>query len=135
MATESPNSTRRGTLRFLVPVVLLLLLAGAGVSWVGTRGQRATDRPPTSEPPQSAGPVVSIELPHEGLELPSGPHRDRFQDSCTLCHSPRLALTQPPFPEKQWTEVVHKMVVTYGAPLDPQEEHEVVAYLTAVHGK
>jgi uncharacterized protein len=61
--------------------------------------------------------------------------RDRFQQSCTLCHSPQLALTQPPFLEKQWSEIVHKMVATYGALLDPQDEREVVAYLTAVHGK
>jgi hypothetical protein len=135
MATESPNAAGWRTRRFLVPVVLLLLVAGAGVSWVGTRGQRPADRPLASEPQQSAGPIVSIEMPHENLELPPGPHRDRFQDSCTLCHSPRLPLTQPPFPEKEWAEIVHKMVATYGAPLDSQEEHEVVAYLTAVHGK
>jgi hypothetical protein len=138
MATENPNAAGRGKRRFLVPVVLLLLVAGAWVSWVGTRGQQAPDRDGEAraeQSPQSAGPVVSIELPHANLELPPGPHRDRFQVSCTLCHSPRLPLTQPPFPEKQWAEVVHKMVATYGAPLDPEEEREVVAYLTAVRGE
>ena len=135
MATESPGPARRGTLRFLVLVVLLLLVAGAWVSWIGTRGQGAAERAPAEQSLQSAGPVVSIELPHANLELPPGPHRDRFQVSCTVCHSPRLALTQPPFPEKQWAEVVHKMVATYGAPLGPEEEREVVGYLTAVHGK
>jgi len=138
MATERPNAARRGTRRFLVPVVLLLLGAGAWVSWVGTRGQGAPDREdeaPAEPSLQSAGPVVSIELPHADLELPPGPNRDRFQVSCTLCHSPRLPLTQPPFAEKQWAEVVHKMVATYGAPMDAEEEREVVTYLTAVHGK
>jgi hypothetical protein len=137
MATESPNPASRHTRRFLVPVVVLLLVAGAWVSWIGTRGQGAAQREGevAAEPSvQSAGPIVSIELPHANLELPHGPHRDRFQVSCTLCHSPRLPLTQPPFPEKEWAEIVHKMVVTYGAPLDPEEEREVVAYLTAVHG-
>jgi hypothetical protein len=135
MATESPNLAGQRTRRFLVPVVMLLLVAGAGVSWVGTRGQQPADRQFASEPQQSAGPIVSIQMPHENLELPPGPHRDRFQESCILCHSPRLALTQPPFAEKQWAEIVHKMVETYGAPLEPQDEREVVAYLTAVHGK
>ena len=138
MASERPNGTGRGRRRLLVPVVLLLLVAGAWVSWVGTRGQGAADREgeAQAEPAlQSAGPVVSIELPHANLELPPGPHRDRFQVSCTLCHSPRLPLTQPPFSEKEWAETVHKMVATYGAPLDAEEEREVVAYLTAVLGR
>jgi hypothetical protein len=138
MATASPNAVVRGRRRFLVPLVLLLLGAGVWVSWVGTRGQGPAEREgeASAEPSlQSAGPVVSIELPHANLELPPGPHRDRFQDSCTICHSPRLPLTQPPFPEKEWAEIVHKMVATYGAPLDAAEEREVVTYLTAVHGK
>jgi hypothetical protein len=55
--------------------------------------------------------------------------------ACTLCHSPRLAFTQPGFPEKKWGEVVHKMVAVYGAPISPGEERKIAAYLTAVHGE
>jgi hypothetical protein len=44
-------------------------------------------------------------------------------------------LNQPAFPRKTWTAEVHKMVKGYGAPIDPQQEREIVDYLVAWHGK
>jgi hypothetical protein len=41
----------------------------------------------------------------------------------------------PPFPEKQWAEVVHKMVATYGAPIEKMQETEIVQYLQTIRGK
>jgi hypothetical protein len=38
-------------------------------------------------------------------------------------------MTQPTLSRKQWEAVVHKMVKTYGAPISPAEEGEVVEYL------
>jgi hypothetical protein len=134
MATEGSTTVGHRTFPILLVVVVLLLAAGAWVSWLGTRGQTYTDAQPAVEPPHPAGPIVRIELPHEDMELPPGPHRERFQVACTICHSPRLAFTQPHFPEKKWAEVVHKMVAVYGAPISPQEEREIAGYLTAVHG-
>jgi hypothetical protein len=43
-------------------------------------------------------------------------------------------LTQPRLSEKKWGEVVHKMVAVYGAPITPEEERAVVAYLIAIRG-
>jgi hypothetical protein len=134
MASGSTTESRRG-LPVLVGVVVLLLAAGAWVSWLGTRGGGSPMAEPVGEAPQPAGPVVRIELPHPDLALPPGPHRERFTVACTVCHSPRLAFTQPGFPEKKWAEIVHKMVAVYGAPITASEEGEIVSYLGTVHGK
>jgi len=74
-------------------------------------------------------------LPHDEPELPSGPHQRTFVASCTICHSTRLVLTQPPFPRKEWAELVHTMVKAYGAPITPEVEGQIVDYLTTVRGK
>ncbi|HKM55497.1 MAG TPA: hypothetical protein VJY33_18985, partial [Isosphaeraceae bacterium] len=71
----------------------------------------------------------------EPPRVPDGPNRAQFTAYCRLCHSPRLALTQPLLTEKKWGEVVHKMVVVYGAPVPPKQERDIVAYLTAVRGR
>jgi hypothetical protein len=134
MATEAQTASG-STLRFLGPLVVLLFIGGAWVSWLGTRGQGAAAPAAPDVPSRSASPIVQIELPVAELEAPPGPHRERFQVACTLCHSPRLAFTQPGFTEKKWTEIVHKMVAVYGAPVSASEEREIVAYLTAVHGE
>jgi hypothetical protein len=80
-------------------------------------------------------PVYHIDLPYEEPYVPPGPNHQQFTALCRLCHSPRLALNQPLLTEKKWGEVVHKMVAVYGAPLTPTQERDVVAYLTAVHGR
>jgi hypothetical protein len=134
MTTEGSTTAQSRTFPILLVAVVVLFVAGGWVSWLGTRGQAYSDTEPAAETPRPARPVVRIELPYEEMELPLGPHRERFQVACTVCHSPRLALTQPLFPEKKWAEVVHKMVAVYGAPISPQEEREITGYLAAVHG-
>jgi len=66
--------------------------------------------------------------------LPAGLHRDVFDVNCIACHSTRLVMTQPNFPEKTWAESVHKMVDKYGAQLTPEMEKQIVQYLVAVKG-
>jgi len=66
--------------------------------------------------------------------IPMGKHRDEFLNNCIACHSSRLTMTQPSFPQTKWTEVVHKMVATYGAKIEPAVEVEIVKYLTEVKG-
>jgi hypothetical protein len=78
--------------------------------------------------------LYAITLPDAAPELPDGPNQQEFQALCRLCHSTRLVLTQPRFPEKKWAEIVHKMVVVYGAPLDSEQEQAIVAYLVTIRG-
>jgi len=80
------------------------------------------------------GPVYSILLPYEEPNVPAGPNQEQFKALCRLCHSPRLALTQPRFSEKKWAEIVHKMVAVYGAQIPPEQERAVVVYLNAIRG-
>jgi hypothetical protein len=84
--------------------------------------------------PVPHGPVYTITLPDAAPTLPPGPHQPQFQAVCRLCHSPRLVLTQPRFPEKKWAEIVHKMVTVYHAPIQPEQERDIVSYLVAIRG-
>jgi hypothetical protein len=44
-------------------------------------------------------------------------------------------MTQPSCTREKWVEVVHKMVKTYGAPIAPETETQIVDYLSTVRGK
>jgi hypothetical protein len=122
----------------LVALVAALFLVGGLLSYAGIQYQ------PLSGPerPMAGGvasdvagdAVVRIDLPFDDCPNPPGPHRDRFEANCKVCHSARLVFTQPRLPEKKWQDVVRKMVAAYGAPLSPDEEREIVSYLLAVHG-
>jgi cytochrome c5 len=128
-ASDRPHHAQR------VAIVLTLLVGAiaTAVAYLGTReSTRASVSPPA---PSAALPVETIVLPDDEPELPAGPQQRTFVTSCTICHSTRLVMTQPPFPPKQWAEVVHKMVKNYGAPITPEAEGQIVEYLAAVRGK
>jgi hypothetical protein len=118
--------------------IVLTVLVGAiatAIAYLGTReSSQATMSPPVASADTTRS-VETIVLPHDEPELPSGPHQRTFVVSCTICHSTRLVMTQPPFPQEQWAEVVHKMVKSYGAPITPESERQIVDYLAAVRGK
>ena len=119
-----------------VSVVLtaFLLPAAALVCYWGLR-DGLTTTPAAPVPPATAYVRTgdAIVLPHDEPDPPPGPHRETFQTSCTVCHSTRLPLTQPPFPGKTWAEIVEKMVKSYGAPISPPDQAGIVEYLTATH--
>jgi hypothetical protein len=93
---------------------------------------------PPGEPVARAVPAEAYNDPNDLTPrepvLPPGPHQDEFLNNCTACHSTRLTLTQPVFPKAKWTEVVHKMVATYGAKITPEVEEQIAQYLVAVKG-
>ena len=119
---------------FAVLLTAFLLPAAALVCWWGLQGGLTTT-PAAPVPPATPGArtVDAIDMPHDEPDPPAGPHREAFQTSCTVCHSTRLVETQPPFPEKTWTEIVEKMVKAYGAPIPPPDQADIVQYLTATH--
>jgi hypothetical protein len=132
---ESPRRTQ--------PVVIgLTVIVGAiatVVAYLATRGnpQAPATPPPPITAPSDDLPVQTILLPHDEPDLPLGPHRETFIRYCTLCHSTRLVLTQPPFPKAKWEEIVQKMInpKVYGAPIPAREKPRIVEYLVAIRGK
>ncbi len=131
-----PNDPPRRPQRVAILLTVLVGAIATAVAYLGTReNPQAPVSPPDIAVAANTLPQQTIVLPHEEPELPPGPHQRTFVASCTVCHSTRLVMTQPPFARKKWTEVVHKMVKTYGAPIDPAAEGQVVDYLVAVRGK
>lgn len=126
--SDNPSQSRRVA---IVLTVIVGLLASA-VAYLGTRNPPMPASP--SAPVDAKLPVQMILLPHEEVELPPGPHQRAFATACTICHSPRLVMTQPPLSRKQWTAVVQKMVKTYGAPITPDAEEQITDYLTTIRG-
>jgi hypothetical protein len=117
-----------------VVLTVVFVLAGSVFAWFVIKAEPIPSAPlPAAAVSDSS--IVAITLPHAEPDLPPGPHRDTFQVSCTICHSTQLVLNQPPFPDKKWIEVVQKMVVTYGAPIEKNQEAEIVEYLHSIRGK
>jgi mono/diheme cytochrome c family protein len=118
--------------------IVLTVLVGVIATAVAYLGTREGTQAPVSPPAAPAGatlPLETVVLPHDEPDLPPGPYQRTFATSCTICHSTRLVMTQPPFPRKTWEEEVHKMVKTYGAPINPDEEEQIVDYLMTVRGE
>jgi hypothetical protein len=122
--------------RVAVALTVVVGLVATAIAILGTRGN--TQAPPTPAPAAATpSPVDVIALPHDAPDLPPGPHQRTFVRYCTLCHSARLVLTQPPFPKAKWEELVQKMInpKVYGAPIPAAEAPEIVEYLVAIRGK
>jgi hypothetical protein len=124
---QAAGQSRRRALWAGAALVLILAVLGVAVTSAGSPG-RTDGRLPGEA-------VTAITLPYEEPpHIPPGPNLAQFTAYCRLCHSPRLVLTQPRLPEKQWGAVVHKMVAVYGAPIPPDQEPALVAYLMAIRG-
>ena len=121
--------------RAAIVLTVLVGVIATAVAYLGTRESTSTPVSPPVAPTGETLPVETIVLPHDEPEIPSGPHQRTFVASCTICHSTRLVMTQPPFSQEEWVEVVHKMVKNYGAPISPESEGQIVAYLTTVRGQ
>ena len=135
MSTTQPAATVTRSRKLGLGLATGLFAIATLIAYLGIRGGEISPTVPPARATQTLGPVVSITLPHEETPLPPGPHREQFQVACIVCHSPRLAFTQPLLTPKKWGEVVHKMVAAYGAPISASDEQEIVAYLSAVHSK
>lgn len=113
-------------------LLIVFSIVAAAVAYYGTRD--AGPSPARVAQPTPTGPVTSIALPVFDPDVLPGPHRATFQAACTICHSTQLVFNQPRFSSKKWDESIKKMVATYGAPILPAQQTEILTYLTAVHG-
>ena len=96
----------------------LLLLTGGAMA-----------QPPV-EPATVQGSVHSITLPNYNPEMPAGKHLQLFNNNCTVCHSARYVLMQPPLAASVWTAEVRKMHKVFGCPLKEADIQPLVDYLT-----
>ena len=133
--TQSSGPPRH-SLRVAIILTVVVGAIATVVAYLGTReNPQAPVSPATASVAGTSLPVDTIVLPHDEPDLPSGPHERTFAASCTICHSTRLVMTQPSFPREKWEETVHKMVKTYGAPIAPETETQIVDYLVTVRGE
>jgi sulfite dehydrogenase (cytochrome) subunit B len=125
-------------------VVVVLLIVAVAILAYALWGRAGRERNAALPPKElvvpvrrltEVKPVKEIDLEYHSPDLPPGPYQDVFATQCVICHSARYVLNQPAFPRKTWAAEVHKMVKGYGAPIDPQQEREIVNYLVAWHGK
>jgi mono/diheme cytochrome c family protein len=128
------------TLRVVVVLLIVAVAMLAYALWGRAGRERNAALPPKElvvpvRRLTEVKPVKEIDLEYHTPDLPPGPYQDVFATQCVICHSPRYVINQPAFPRKTWTAEVHKMVKSYGAPIDPQQEREIVNYLVAWHGK
>jgi hypothetical protein len=132
-----PIPPPRHSQRVAIPLTVVVAAITSGIAYYATQ-----DAPPSPGATASAytattvrGSAHSIVLPRSEVELPPGPHQREFAVACTTCHSAQIVLNQPAFPRAKWTELVQKMVKTFGAPISAAEEPALVEYLVAIRGK
>ena len=69
------------------------------------------------------------------LSLADGRGRELTQAFCSMCHSVDYILINAPFQDRAgWEKTVNKMVKVFGAPLTPEDNAAIVAYLTQNYG-
>lgn len=78
---------------------------------------------------------LNLEIPTSSQMLPKGPGVDIVNTDCLICHSADHLMNQPSLTQEGWSEVVHKMIVAYHAPVSDRDAKTIVAYLTQLKGK
>jgi hypothetical protein len=64
-------------------------------------------------------------------KLAEGEGRAETESFCSICHSTRYIVMQPPLPGDTWAAEVNKMVKTYGAPIPAGTAQKITQYLQA----
>jgi hypothetical protein len=85
----------------------------------------------------AAGPV-GIELPVADAMFPDiagGPSADAINNNCLACHSTEMVTNQPRLTAAEWAASVAKMRSVYKAPIDPQDDAAIIAWLVAQQGR
>jgi sulfite dehydrogenase (cytochrome) subunit B len=82
-----------------------------------------------------AAAVTAAAADERSLALADGPGRELTQATCSMCHSVDYILINAPFQDRTgWEKTVTKMVKVFGAPLTPEDNAAIVAYLAQHYG-
>jgi hypothetical protein len=76
----------------------------------------------------------SVRLPGPGRTY-TGVSAQVLNENCSMCHSPTFVDTQPPLSETTWKAEVEKMRKTFGAPIPPDRDAQIVKALLDRHGR
>lgn len=69
------------------------------------------------------------------ITLREAPGRAVVENNCGACHSLDYILMNSPFlVTKTWGAEVNKMIMTFGAKIDPPDAKVIIDYLTANYG-
>jgi len=109
------------TSRFATTAMGLVVALGLGIGSLLSVPRAAAATPKTSVPGAFQSP------PPPQIQWPPGPGRVLVETRCLFCHQAELIVAQRLTPA-QWGKEVHKMV-KWGAPLTPDEEKVLAAYL------
>jgi hypothetical protein len=81
---------------------------------------------------------VSIELPVADAmfpEIAGGPSADAINNNCLACHSTEMVTNQPRLTQAEWAASVAKMRSVYKAPVAPEDDAAIIAWLVASQGR
>lgn len=72
----------------------------------------------------------------DAVKLKLGEGVEAVERNCTACHSlDYIQMNSVFLDQKGWQAEVAKMVKTFGAPVDEQDQARIIAYLAATYGK
>jgi cytochrome c2 len=72
----------------------------------------------------------------DAFKLKPGTGLETVEENCAACHSlDYIEMNSVFLDQKGWQAEVTKMVKTFGAPVDDQDQAKIVAYLLANYGK
>jgi mono/diheme cytochrome c family protein len=71
----------------------------------------------------------SAAYPAFPVDLAPGEGRAQVQVYCSICHTSRYILMQPPLPAATWDAEVHKMIKALGAPIPEPDAQKIIHYL------
>lgn len=74
---------------------------------------------------------ASISLPEDDIVFPVRAGSNEMTRNCAACHSPSMVLNQPKLKPDQWAAIIKKMKDVYKAPINPDDEPAIRAYLEA----
>ncbi len=74
---------------------------------------------------------VSIRLPEDTARFPVREGSDAMNANCSGCHSTSMILLQPALNTDEWKATIKKMREVYKAPVNPDDEPAILAYLEA----
>ena len=72
----------------------------------------------------------------DAVKLKPGEGVEAVEQNCAVCHSlDYIQMNSVFLDQKGWQAEVAKMIKTFGAPVDEQDQARIVAYLAATYGK